>query len=150
MSLKDANRRVGIWHRHSRPTVGGLFAVAVQSIEEARIVGVAIVGRPVARGAQDGFTCEVLRVCTDGEYNACSILYGACVRAAKALGYRRVLTYTLASESGSSLQASGFLKDAVVAGRAWTTPSRPRRTVDLFGERITPDEDKIRWVWSRP
>ena len=123
VTITEAKDFVAKHHRHNRPPVSALFAVGVEAAGE--LCGVAIVGRPVARGLQDGFTCEVLRVATDGTYNACSQLYSACRRAAKALGYRRVYTYTLASAPATALRASGFARDADLPTRpTWSTPSR--------------------------
>lgn len=136
MTLKAANILVKQWHRHHRPTQGGLFAVGVE--HEGEIVGAAIIGRPVARMLQDGFTAEVTRCVTDGSKNACSCLYGAAWRACKALGYRRLITYTLASESGSSLKASGWREIGPRGGGSWSVPSRPR--VDKH-----PTEQKTLW-----
>src|SRR6185437_14364544 len=93
--------------RHHLPPNGGKFALAVAD-ETATIRGVAIVAQPVARLLADGWTAEVTRVATDGCPNACSALYGACWRAARAMGYRRLVTYTLASEPGTSLIAGGW------------------------------------------
>lgn len=113
-------------HRHHLPPRGHLFSLAVAD-DAAAVVGVAIVGRPVARHFQDGFTCEVTRAVTDGTPHANSCLYGAAWRAAKALGYRRLLTYTQSGESGASLRAAGW---RILAQRAprpgWDTPGRPR------------------------
>jgi hypothetical protein len=146
-TIKEANRVVGLWHRHNRPVHGALFAVGVE--REGALVGVAIVGRPIGRNAQDGVTCEIVRVATDGTYNACSMLYGACCRAAKALGYRKVLTKTLVSEPGSSLKASGFQEDgSIKAGLDWDRKGRRRVQVDLFGEETMPSEAKRRWTRS--
>lgn len=114
------------WHRHHpKPPPGHLWRHGVAAGD--LLVGVALVGRPVARHFDDGRTVEVNRSVTDGYPNANSMLYGAVARAAFALGYRRVVTYTEASESGSSLRAAGF---RVVAERparkGWSAPSRPR------------------------
>lgn len=98
VSIRDASAFVAQHHRHHRPPRGAIFAVAVAV--DAVIVGVALVGRPVARNLQDGWTAEVLRVATTGERNACSALYGAAWRAARGMGYRRLVTYTLPSEGG--------------------------------------------------
>lgn len=147
ITLKEAGRIVGDWHRHNKPPKGGLFAVGCR--EDDVLVGVAIVGRPKARALQDGMTAEITRVSTNGARNACSMLYGACIRAAKALGYRRVFTYTLASEPGTSVRASGFVKDADIPAReTWNTPSRPRTQTNLFGEEMRPSEAKVRWKWQ--
>ena len=108
----------------------------------------AIAGQPVARKLDDGLTIEIRRVCTDGTYNACSILYGACSRVAKAMGYKRVITYTLQSEPGTSLKASGFINMGEAGGVSWDQPSRHRDVsqMTLFGEeRKYPDEKKVRW-----
>lgn len=127
-------------HRHSRPPQGFKFAVAVA--DDAGVVrGVATAGRPVARGLDDGWTLEVTRCCTDGAANACSMLYGAAWRAARAMGYRRVVTYTLRGEAGASLRASGFRVVGEVSARSWHCESRPR--VDP----PTPQE-RLRWEVS--
>lgn len=135
-SISDARAYVLQHHRHHPPPVSGLFAVAVGIGDEVR--GVAIVGRPVARHADDGWTVEVTRVATDGTHNACSMLYGACWRAARALGWRKCITYTLTSEPGTSLRASGWRVVGKVQGRTWDCKSRPR--VDKH-----PLQDKFRW-----
>ncbi|WP_432832972.1 XF1762 family protein [Dactylosporangium sp. CA-092794] len=114
------------WHRHHRPPQGHKFSMGVACGEV--LVGVAVVGRPVARMLDDGQTLEVTRVAVaDGARNACSLLYAAAWRAAKALGYRRLITYTQGGESGASLRAAGW---RVVAARppspGWSRPSRPR------------------------
>ena len=129
--LKTANEFVRRLHRHSRPVVGHKFAVAVAArlpIGDARpggagygmhmdcIVGVAIVGRPVAPRLDDGKACEITRLCTDGTPNACSMLYGAARRALRAMGYETIITYTLPEEGGASLRAAGFILDKADAG----------------------------------
>jgi tRNA A37 N6-isopentenylltransferase MiaA len=80
------------WHRHHQPPRGHKFSLGVAEAEI--LVGVAIVGRPVARMLDDGLTLEVTRVATDSSRNACSLLYAAAWQASKALGYRRLITYT--------------------------------------------------------
>ena len=105
--------------------------------------GVAIVGRPVARMLDDGRTAEITRLCvTNGARNCCSMLYRAAIRAARALGYQRVITYTLQSESGSSLRGSGLIRSAETTGGEWNSPGRPRLPVDQSCA-------KIRWEWRR-
>jgi hypothetical protein len=135
-SISDAREFVYQFHRHHRPPVGGLFAIACADGD--RVCGVAIVGRPVARALQDGFTAEVTRLATDETRNACSILYAASWRAARAMGYRRLLTYTLGTESGTSLRAAGWKMIGRTGGGSWSVPSRPR--VDRH-----PLQEKIRW-----
>jgi len=125
LNLDEANAFVAAHHRHHKPVPGAKFAVGVAD-GEGTVRGVAIVGRPVARRLQDGYTLEVVRVATDGAHNACSMPYGACWRAAKALGYRRLITYTLESEGGASLRASGWKLIGLRGGGNWNKPSRPR------------------------
>jgi hypothetical protein len=125
MELADANAFVAQHHRHHQPCIGHKFSIGVcDDAQELR--GVAIVGRPVARALYDGFTLEVNRVATDGCENACSALYGAAWRAAKAMGYRKLITYTLSSEPGTSLRAAGWTVVGETPGRSWSVPSRPR------------------------
>ena len=111
-------------HRHHLPPQGWKFGIAVN--DGARVVGIVTVGRPVARALDDGYTLEVTRCCTDGTPHVCSKLYAAAWRAARALGYRRLITYTLADETGVSLTAAGWRVVGEVRGRPWSCPSRPR------------------------
>lgn len=136
IELAEANAFVTQLHRHHRPVVGHRFSIGAAL--DGRVVGVAIVGRPVARHRQDGWTVEVTRLCTDGTRNACSFLYGAAWRAARAMGYRRIGTYILKSEDGTSLKAAGWRIVHEVKGRSWDTPSRPR--VDKH-----PTQHKLLW-----
>ena len=112
-------------HRHHKKPVGSIFQIAVMN-ENEKIVGVAVVGRPNDRNQQDGFTVAVTRLCTDGTENACSCLYAACWRAAKALGYLKLITYILKEEPGTSLYAAGWKLIGERGGGSWDTPSRPR------------------------
>ncbi len=125
VSLQTANAFVSEHHRHHRRVVGHKFSLGVFD-DAGRLRGVAIVGRPVARMRDDGQTLEVTRVATDGCPNACSALYGAARRAAQALGYARIGTYTLGSEPGTSLIAAGWVPVAETAGGSWDRPSRQR------------------------
>jgi hypothetical protein len=106
ITFRDACEFVAIHHRHHKPPRGCRFTLGVATDE--RLVGVAMVGRPVARHYDDGRTLEVNRTCTDGTANANSALYAAAWRVAKALGYRRLITYTQAGESGGSLRGAGW------------------------------------------
>jgi hypothetical protein len=124
ISLAEANTFVAGHHRHHKPVVGHKFSIAAAEAEIVR--GVAIVGRPVARLLDDGWTLEVNRCCTDGARNACSMLYGAAWRAAKALGYRRLITYTLPEEGGASMRAAGWRLVGLRGGGNWNVSSRPR------------------------
>lgn len=126
VSLAVANEHVAAWHRHNDPTPGHKFSVGAAD-DGGTLRAVAIVSRPVARNYDNGATLEVARVASDGTANANSLLYGACARAAFAMGYTRLITYTRSDESGSSLRAAGY---RVVAQRpsspGWSRPSRPR------------------------
>lgn len=144
IDLATARRFVGEHHRHNIPPVGWKWGVGVEN--EGELVGVAIASRPVARMLDDGLTLEVTRTCTNGARNANSMLYGAIARAAKSLGYRKLVTYTLATEPGSSLRAAGFERVEEMGVRpTWTAPSRPRYQQDLFGNERRPAEAKVRW-----
>lgn len=122
----DACEFVQVWHRHHTPPRFHIFSVGVADDNDV-LRGVAMVGRPVARHYDDGLTLEVNRSATDGTPNANSCLYGAAWRAAKALGYARLITYTQAGESGASLRAAGWRVIAERPARGgWNTPSRPR------------------------
>lgn len=138
ITLKTANEFVQQYHRHHKPTVGHKFSIGVSDGE--KIVGVAICGRPVSRHLDDGWTLEVNRLCTDGTRNACSILYSASARAAKAMGYKRIVTYILESENGASLRASGFHCEGIAGGKEWTGVRKPS-DCNLY-----PHEMKQRWV----
>lgn len=139
VSLDEANAFVREHHRHHKPVPGAKFCVAVADSDA--VVGVAIVGRPISRMLDDGWTLEVNRTCTDGTKNANSMLYGACRRAAFALGYRKLITYTLPSESGVSLRAAGWTCLGEAGGGNWSRKSRPR--VDTH-----PTQTKLKWVIS--
>jgi hypothetical protein len=134
VEFADAAAFVSLHHRRHTPPVGHLFSIG--AFDDDRICGVAIVGRPVARARQDGFTAEVTRLCTDGTRNACSFLLGRAAKAALALGYRRIGTYTLASEGGTSLRAAGWRTIGEVRGRSWDTPSRRRNDKTEVSDRL--------------
>jgi len=136
ITQREAFAYVERHHRHHRPPRGSILQLAVAKDEN--IVGVAIVGRPVSRMLQDGWTAEVIRVATDGSRNACSKLYGAAWRAVRALGYKRLITYTLPEEGGASLRGAGFHLVGQAGGGSWSRTDRPR--VDLH-----PLQIKLRW-----
>lgn len=136
ISLREANAYVERYHRHHRPARGCIACLAVAEGESVR--GIAIVGRQVARMLDDGWTAEVLRCCTDGARNACSMLYGAAWRAVRALGYRKLVTYTLPEEGGASLRAAGWRCIGEAGGGSWSRRERPR--VDTH-----PLQGKLRW-----
>lgn len=138
VTLREANAFVAQHHRHHKPTVGHKFSIGVKNGEA--LVGVAICGRPVSRRLDDGKTLEVSRLCTDGTKNACSMLYGAAYRAARAMGYRRVVTYILESEPGTSLKAAGYHCEGRAGGLEWNGERKPK-DADQY-----PHEMKTRWV----
>ena len=123
-------------HRHHRAPVSHKFSLAAAL--KGEIVGVAIVGRPVARNLDDGWTLEVTRLCTMGTPNACSFLYARAWKCAKALGYRRLVTYILSEEPGTTLKAAGWRCVGEAGGGKWGRTGRPR--VDKH-----PTQTKIRW-----
>lgn len=117
VGLKEAQEFVANFHRHNSAPVGYLFAVGASDGE--RLVGVATVGRPVARALDNGCTAEVTRCCVvdDAPKGSCSFLYAKCWQAAKALGWQKLVTYTLQSESGASLRGAGWTVVAEVRPR---------------------------------
>lgn len=136
--LKQANEFIKRYHRHNLPVAGGKFAVACY--DDSRLCGVAVCGRPTARNADDGVTLEIYRNCTDGTQNACSKLYGACCRVARAMGYEKVITYILASENGASVKATNFVCEASKAGLLKQTGARQTHTA------VAPAEYKQRYA----
>ena len=124
MDFAEAARFVMDHHRHHTPPQGHKFSLG--AVDGGKLVGVVIVGRPVARRRDDGRTLEVTRLCTTGHKNACSFLYGAAARAAFALGYRRIGTYILKREPGTSLVAAGWKLIGETPGKSWSVPSRKR------------------------
>ncbi len=137
VELDEANAFVNALHRHHKPVVGHRFSVGAW--HNHNLVGVAIVGRPVARKDNQYTTVEVLRNCTDGTKNACSFLYGLSARIAEQLGYELIQTFILASEPGTSLIASGWVCVGETRGGDWNVPSRGGRRVDQ------PQGPKTKW-----
>lgn len=146
ITLREANRFVEQFHRHNGRTArdAGKFAIGVESDQSdstRTLVGVAIVGHPLARLLQDGYTAEILRVCTNANApkNACSILYAACWRAWRAMGGRRLVTYTLKTESGASLRGAGWRIVAETKAQPWDRRGRARDWQPIYGQQ------KFRW-----
>lgn len=146
VELKEANEFISAIHRHHAPVVGHRFSLGCVD-GDGVLRGVCVIGRPVARLAgHPRDVAEVTRLATDGTYNACSILYAAAARACKAMGFRRIQTYTLPSEGGASLRASGWQCEGNAGGGQWKhTDGKPRRTDQ-------PTEVKSRWAlhFNRP
>jgi hypothetical protein len=120
-----ANEIVAQLHRHHAPALGDVFRVGCFD-DDGVCHGVVQVGRPVARRLDDGDTCEVIRLATDGHRNACTFLYSRAARIAREMGFARIITYILESEPGVSLRAAGWQCDGVCGGGSWSVPSRPR------------------------
>ena len=136
ISLREANAFVERNHRHHKGVTGHKFSIGCT--RDGELVGVAIMGRPVSRYLDDGLTLEVNRLCTTGAENACSMLYGAAVRAARAMGYQKIITYTLDTEPGTSLRAAGWQCAGPAGGERWTGKRRP--AADLY-----PPQKKLRY-----
>lgn len=124
ITQKAAYAYVARLHRHHKPPTGDVFRLS--AVVDGEIVGVAVVGRPTARMLDNGTTAEVLRTCTDGTKNANSFLYARCWRIARAMGYDRIITYTLPGESGASLRAAGWICEGEYGGGSWDRTDRPR------------------------
>jgi hypothetical protein len=133
ISLREAYAFVNAHHRHHGAPQGAKFAIGLNNGE--RVVGVVIVGRPVSRMLDDGWTAEVTRCCTDGTEHAPSKLYAAAWRASRAMGYRRLITYTLDTEPGMSLTAAGWKVIGATSGGSWSRPSRPRVDTHPLGQK---------------
>ncbi|RKI67078.1 hypothetical protein D7V91_10905 [bacterium 1xD42-67] len=136
ISLREANAFVERNHRHHKGVTGHKFSIGCT--RDGELVGVAIMGRPVSRYLDDGLTLEVNRLCTTGAENACSMLYGAAARAARAMGYQKIITYTLDTEPGISLRAAGWQCAGPAGGERWTGKRRP--AADLY-----PPQKKLRY-----
>jgi hypothetical protein len=143
VTIDEANEFVAAFHEHNEATAGAPLAIGVTT--GTQLVGVALIGRPVARMLQDGYTAEVLRVCVDvgAPKNVCSMLYGAAWRAWRAMGGRRIVTYTLATEKGTSVKAAGWRIVASTRpskeGKGWDRDGRERDWQPVYGQK------KFRW-----
>ena len=150
LTLAQARRYVAEHHRHNEPPIGHRFSIGLE--RDGRLIGVVIAGRPIARMADDGRTLELIRLTTEGDRNACSRLYSAACRAAFAMGYRQVITYTLEDEPGTSLRASGFTEDGLSGGGDWQRMNQLSWLADgsgrltLFDPPKMPTGPKRRWV----
>lgn len=137
LELKEANEFVNQLHRHHDPVYRDKFRVGAW--KDGKLVGVVQIGRPVSRRLDDGKTVEVTRLCSDGTKNVCSFLYAKAAKIAEEMGYSKIITYILQSESGVSLKAAGWVcEDPHCGGGHWDRPSRRRNTT-------APIEPKQRW-----
>jgi hypothetical protein len=142
ITLKTARDFVREHHRHNAPPQGCKFSIGLTA--DGALIGVVVCGRPIARAHDDGYTAEITRCCVlEDMPNANSRLYAAAIRAARAMGYRRIITYSLPDESGASLKAVGFRADGLTKQNpnGWDMPGRPRRKPGKY-----PDCPKIRWI----
>lgn len=138
LTLKQANELVSTLHRHHKPVRGHRFSIGLE--HDGKIIGAAVVGRPVARMTPAYSVAEVSRLVTDGTPNACSKLYGAVARITCEMGFDRVQTFILFSETGISLRAAGWTKDERYSGGGdWNRPSRGGRRRDQ------PEDPKTLW-----
>lgn len=150
ISLKKANEYVIQNHRHHDKVQGHKFSLSVW--DEDRLCGVAIVGHPQSRMIDNDNVLEVLRLCTDGTYNACSILYARCAKVGKDMGYQKIITYILESETGTSLKASGWTcEEEKCGGFSWGGQREVERhkyeQMTIFVDRkLPPKELKQRWA----
>ena len=151
ISIHDANIFVEKYHRHHGKKTGCRFAISVWGGQQFH--GVAICSNPVARRADDGLTLEVSRLCTDGTYNVCSMLYGACARIAKEMGFKKIQTYILESETGTSLKASGWKEEGTAGCESWMKSPSERtkkrnqyQQMSFFEQKKPPQEMKRRWA----
>ena len=142
LTLPVANAAVDAWHRHHAALPGGFAWFCVGAVVNGKLVAVAIAGRPTNRNNDDGQTVEVLRVASDGTPNTCSAVMGAVGRAARAIGARRVITYTLETEPGSSLRGVGWVREADGITSWWTAGTS--RTVAVDREHMS--VGKVRWA----
>lgn len=139
LTLAQARDYIAEHHRHHPPPVGHRFSVGLENAD-GELIGVAVAGRPSARKTDQYRTLEITRLCTDGTRNACSMLYGAVRKAAQAMGFDRIVTFTMPSEGGASLRGVGFTLDGSTPGREWSVPSRNRKAA------AHPTGEKWRWV----
>lgn len=141
VTFRTANAFIAEHHRHHRPPQGGIVCLGLWQGDT--LVGVGVLGRPVARMADDGVTAEITRLCVLPEArHAASALIGRLRRVAQSLGYERVISYTLPSEGGASLRATGAEHRGAAGGGEWSRPSRPRAAA-------TVPETKARWDWRQ-
>jgi hypothetical protein len=141
ISFREAADFVNEHHRHNVSPQGHKYSIGLNDGE--KVIGVAIVGRPIARHNDNGLTLEVTRLCVlEGFKDACSMLYAAAWRVARNLGYKRLITYTLKSEPGTSLKAAGWkiIGETQYKPRGWNVPSRPRTKAERY-----PEEQKYIW-----
>lgn len=138
LTLETANLFIESHHRHNKPVVGGKYSLGL--MKDGQLIGVAVAGRPIARLMDNGKNLEILRVCVlEGYPGACSKLYGRMKAIGQLFGYEKIFTYTLPSESGSSLKAIGAVVVATVQPQEWNRAGRHRESQRIF------KQEKLRW-----
>ena len=142
LTLKQANAFIKEFHRHHKKVTGHRFSLA--AYDGDRVCGIAVVGRPVARALDQWRIAEVNRLATDGTKNACSILYAAAARAADAMGFDKIQTYTLPAEGGTSLRASGWTCEGEAGGGDWNAGGKASHK-----NRRTDQPMEVKWRWSK-
>lgn len=142
IELSEANEFIARVHRHHKPVVGHRFSISAE--KNGELVGVAVVGRPVARMTDQKRVAEITRLATDGTRNACSFLYARAAEIAKLMGFKEIQTFILSSEPGTSLRAAGWECSGPSAGGDWNRPSRGGRRMDQ------PQEPKVKWCKRFP
>ncbi|MBQ1570691.1 MAG: hypothetical protein IIZ78_06185 [Clostridiales bacterium] len=147
MTFRETNAYIARFHRHHSPVRQDRFRFGCEL--DGKLVGVIQVGNPVSRNLMDGQTCEVVRCCTDGTPNVCSFLYSRAARIAKEMGYKKIITYILQNELGTSLKASGWhLEEENVGGGSWIRSDRLNyEQLSIFDSKPKyPTEKKQRWA----
>lgn len=124
LSRNEVNDYINKYHRHHKAPVGYKFAIGAE--RDKTLVGIVVVGRPVARNINASEVVEVTRLCTIGERNACSFLYAKAARIAREMGYKKIISYILETEEGTSLKAAGWKYEGLTNGGSWNTKTRPR------------------------
>lgn len=154
LTLGEAQGVIALWHRHLSPPIGHRFSIG--AVKDGRVVGACIVGHPTSREIDQSKVAEVTRCATDGSRNACSLLYGAAARAAKAMGYHKIQTYNLDIEGGPSLHAAGYVRVKGIPGREWIRSDgalmKNENTTDAKGrwERILNESVPTSYLFPMP
>lgn len=144
-TLAEANAWIEEHHAHHHRVPGMKFAVKVVD-DDGKVLGVAVASRPVSRKLDDGLTLEVTRLCTDRERNAGSMLLGSIGRAAQALGYHRLVSYTMERERGTVFMAAGWKAIVTTHARSyWQQREGRQLTMAVVKTKGSTDGCKVRW-----
>jgi hypothetical protein len=151
--LSVANDFVKKYHRHNDERKIHKFSLGLYKKSEDKdiLIGVAICGSPTGISYNGKSFLEVYRVCVTEANNSCSMLYGRCTRIAKELGYEKLITYTLKTEPGTTVKASGFeLETDEAGGKKWTgkraKEREKKRNEAGIVLKLPPEEKKNRWA----